>query len=94
MHDEIGRCIRRLHIPPGYRGEYARCPDCGRALCRIGEGHAAMSHKCPRCKDVYGSPRMIVVILHESMRVYVDAIKLESYSIECDSALLLEDNKG
>ncbi len=86
MPDEIGRCIRRLHIPPGYQGEYVRCPDCGKVLCRIGEGYSAMSHRCPRssCKDVYGNARMIVVIVHGSMRTYASAIKLESYSIEIE----------
>lgn len=93
----IGVCVRRLHVPPGSDGEMLRCPDCGKVLCRVGEihvGEPTMLIMCSRCKDSDGSSKVFTIILHSSTSVYASAIKIESRSPTCDSALLLEGNLG
>lgn len=93
---QIGRAVRRLHVPPGHRGKLLHCPDCNGVFLRIGERIVGTVLKqCRKCRDYAREARQYTIVFHPSVEAYTDAIKRESYSSICDdSALLSEQNLG
>jgi len=87
MSDLIGKCIRRVHIPPGMTGRRIRCPDCRAMLAKVGEtgGKASVQLVCKGCRDAEGERKIFVIVFHGTRKSYTDAIKKESLSVDSHS---------
>jgi len=85
MSGLIGKCVRRVHIPPGMTGKRIRCPDCRSMLARVGEvkdGEVSVQLLCTHCRDAERNRKIFVIIFHASAQSYTETVKKESLLVD------------
>jgi len=83
MSDLSIRAIRRVHIfIPSKESQEVRCPDCNARLFDRVESLVGCVEKICKCKDYEGNGKSWLLIFHQDITEYMDAVKFESRKID------------